>query len=250
MGERYKNLSVACNDCHKAQDIHQGRNGTKCETCHTTKGWQGSVFDHDTQTKFPLLGKHQPLACEKCHKEDPRRVKVATTCVSCHLKDDVHKARLGKDCIACHGEGSWKTDTKFDHAMSRFPLEGKHAKAKCEDCHKTKFYKDAPIACSSCHSDAKTHDGRLGSSCGSCHNVTDWKHVRFDHNTQTKFKLTGRHVTTACYSCHTQRHADKVKTASDCYSCHKSQDQHHGAFGHNCGKCHTTATFGTAYIRK
>ncbi len=249
-GERYKNVSMLCADCHRQQDVHQGRNGTKCETCHTTKGWQGTAFDHDTQTKFPLLGKHQPLGCEKCHKEDPRRVKVELTCISCHLKDDVHKSLLGKDCLSCHGEGGWKTDTKFDHAMSRFALEGKHAKAKCEDCHKTKLYRDAPIACSGCHSDKKTHDGRLGPNCGACHNVTDWKQARFDHDRQTKFKLSGRHVKAACYSCHTTRNSEKAAAPTDCYSCHKSRDQHRGAFGRNCGKCHTPDTFGTAFIRK
>jgi len=250
-GERYKGAPVLCADCHKQQDVHRGQNGNKCETCHKTTGWKGVGFDHDSQTKFPLLGKHRPpLACEKCHEQDPHVVKLKTTCISCHKKDDKHRGQLGEDCLSCHGEGGWKLDTKFDHALSRFPLHGKHATTKCEQCHKTPAYKDAPIACSGCHSDQKTHDGRLGSSCGLCHGVNDWKHARFDHNSQTHFKLTGRHASTGCYACHTTRAVDKVKLASDCYSCHKSQDRHHGAFGRDCGRCHTPATFGAAFIRK
>lgn len=248
-GERYKPLTTACADCHRQQDIHQGGNGTKCDSCHKTTGWRDAGFDHDRQTKFPLLGKHQPLACEKCHKEDPHRVRLAVTCLSCHEKDDKHKGQLGKDCLKCHGEGGWKTDTRFDHALTRFPLLGKHAKAACEECHLTKAYKDALLACSGCHTDKTTHDGRLGADCGKCHGVTEWKHGRFDHS-QTHFKLSGRHATATCYSCHHIRNAAKVKLPTDCYTCHKSQDQHHGAFGRDCGKCHTPSTFSSAYIRK
>jgi hypothetical protein len=249
-GERYKALPMGCIDCHRQQDAHQGRNGPKCDGCHKTTKWFDVAFDHDTNTKFPLLGKHQGTGCEKCHKEDPRRVKLAVTCISCHAKDDAHKGQLGKDCLNCHGEGSWKKDVKFDHALSRFPLQGKHADAKCEDCHKTKLYKDAPVACSGCHSDKTSHDGRLGTNCAQCHTVAGWKSARFDHDSQTKFKLTGRHATTTCYGCHKARHVQSAALPTSCYNCHKSQDRHHGAFGRDCGKCHTTSTFSTAYIRK
>ncbi len=249
-GERYKGQTMVCADCHRQQDVHKGRNGTKCDSCHKTVSWQVATFDHDTHTKFPLLGKHQATACDKCHKEDPRRVKVAMTCSSCHAKDDPHKGQLGKDCLSCHGEGGWKRDVKFDHALSRFPLQGKHATAKCEDCHKTKAYRDAPVVCAGCHSDKKSHDGRLGANCAQCHTVSDWKRAGFDHDRQTKFKLVGRHAAATCYACHKTRQVQKATLAADCYGCHKAQDQHRGAFGRDCGKCHTPATFTTAYIRK
>jgi hypothetical protein len=193
-------------------------------------------------------------ACAKCHDKDPHKVKLATTCLPCHAKADadVHKGQLGKECLSCHGEASWKKDVKFDHALSRFPLRGKHTDAKCESCHKTKLYKDTPIACAACHAkkDKETHDGRLGADCGQCHNVTEWKHARFDHAKSTNFALTGRHAQAACYACHSVRHIQKATLPTNCYACHKSQDRHHGAFGRNCGNCHTTHTFGTAYIRK
>lgn len=254
-GERYKGVPKACVECHRQRDVHQDRNGSKCDTCHKPHGWRELAFDHDKHTKFPLLGKHQPLACDKCHQKDPHVVRLETTCISCHRKDDVHKGELGKDCLKCHGEASWKTDTKFDHDLSKFPLLGKHAKAKCADCHKTKIYKDTPTACAKCHDDDKPHEGRpghegrLGPDCGKCHGVSDWKKAAFDHG-KTKFALTGRHTSLGCYACHAKRHQEKATLPTDCYSCHKSRDQHRGAFGKNCGKCHTTTTFGTAYIRK
>lgn len=250
-GERYKNLPVACASCHRSQDIHHGRNGDKCEGCHKTTAWWDVAFDHDKNTKFPLIGKHADTACGKCHQQDPHRVKVETDCLSCHKKDDVHKGELGKDCLKCHGEASWKKDTRFDHALTRFPLRGKHADAKCDACHKTKIYKDAPLACKSCHEkkDKESHDGRLGANCAQCHNVSEWKGARFDH-AKTRFKLVGRHATASCYACHKERHREKATLGTDCYSCHKAQDQHRGAFGRDCGKCHTPQSFGVAFIRK
>jgi hypothetical protein len=249
-GERWRGVAVECVSCHLQQDVHKTRNGAKCEECHSTRRWADVRFDHDAQTKFPLMGKHRGVECGKCHVEDPHRVKPATACVACHKKDDAHKGQLGEQCVKCHGEGGWKSDVKFDHAVTRFPLKGKHADAKCEDCHKSRAYKEVPLTCSGCHSDAKSHDGRLGSNCATCHAPNTWKQARFDHSTQTKFKLVGRHATATCYSCHATRHVTRATLSTDCYTCHKSQDRHQGAFGRDCGKCHTPTTFGVAYIKK
>ena len=252
IGERYKPLAMACVDCHKQKDVHNGRNGPKCEGCHTTTLWRAVAFDHDANTKFPLIGKHRTTACETCHKEDPRRVKLETACISCHQKDDAkaHNGSLGKDCLKCHDESSWKSDVKFDHAQTRFPLLGKHAEAKCEDCHKSKAYKTVATTCLGCHQKKDVHEGRLGANCAQCHNSSAWKRAAFDHDKQTHFKLTGKHRSATCYACHNRKHVEKASLATDCYSCHKAQDTHRGAFGRDCAKCHTTATFSTAYIRK
>ncbi|MBS0243296.1 MAG: cytochrome c3 family protein [Proteobacteria bacterium] len=251
VGERYKGLSTVCGDCHQQRDIHQGRNGPKCNDCHKTTDWKFVSFDHDVNTKFPLLGKHRDTTCNKCHEQDPRRVRLETKCIACHVKDDAkaHKGQLGKDCLGCHGEAGWKKDVKFDHDRSRFPLTGAHVKAKCEDCHKARTYKDAPTACAGCHNDKKSHDGRLGSDCAQCHTSIDWKKARFDHDRQTRFKLTGKHAQATCYSCHNVRNLQKIKLSGNCYDCHKLQDRHKGAFGRNCGVCHSMSTFGTAFIR-
>jgi hypothetical protein len=55
-----------CVSCHT--DVHLGRVGARCETCHTVETARFAVtnFQH-AKTKFPLTGKHAPLTCEACH---------------------------------------------------------------------------------------------------------------------------------------------------------------------------------------
>jgi hypothetical protein len=250
-GERYKNLSTQCVDCHQQQDKHQGARGPKCDSCHTTQSWalSGAQFDHDTATKFLIRGKHMGKACESCHKADPKTVKISMVCGSCHAKDDVHKGTLGPQCQSCHSESGFAVGVVFDHAKTRFPLIGNHAKAGCSDCHQSKTYRDVPTTCVGCHAKSDKHEGRLGTNCATCHQPTGWKGARFDHGRQTKFALTGRHAKATCYSCHTQKHVQKPALSTDCYSCHKRNDRHRGAFGKNCAKCHNTTTFGIAYVR-
>ncbi|MCX6130948.1 MAG: hypothetical protein NTX25_18060, partial [Proteobacteria bacterium] len=39
--------------------------------------------------------------------------------------------------------------------------------------------------------------------CDSCHNEVRWKdQLRFDHNNQTIFPLTGKHKDNKCFDCH------------------------------------------------
>lgn len=249
-GERYKGVPTACADCHRERDVHKGARGQKCEGCHTTEKWTVAKFDHDTQTKFALRGKHGAAPCEACHKQPPREVKLQASCGTCHKKDDVHKGQLGVDCQNCHNESGFKIGVLFDHDKTRFPLAGKHQQTKCEDCHKTKAYKDAPVACVGCHKKNDKHEGRFGPNCAQCHtSSTQWVGARFDH-AKTRFALTGRHTQAGCYNCHTKKHVDRAALSTDCYSCHKTQDRHKGAFGRNCGSCHTTSTFGVAYIKR
>ena len=63
-------MTTACSSCH--QDIHfkQFEVGglTNCLKCHTFEGWKIANFDHNT-TAFKLDGKHQNVACAKCHKK-------------------------------------------------------------------------------------------------------------------------------------------------------------------------------------
>ena len=190
------------------------------------------------------------VACESCHKQPPREVKLETSCGTCHKKDDPHKGQLGAACQSCHNESGFKIGVLFDHDKTKFPLVGKHQRAQCTDCHKTKEYKEVPSACVGCHRKDDRHEGRFGANCAQCHASSErWKGARFDHG-KTRFALTGRHANVGCYNCHKQKHVQRAAVASDCHSCHKSQDRHRGAFGRNCGTCHTTSTFGVAYIKK
>jgi hypothetical protein len=101
-------VGVSCNDCHAAEDVHQGGLGKKCESCHTPNGWRLWVFDHGKQTQFPLLGAHAKLKCADCHREPPGSTKTSQTCISCHRKDDRHLGQYGAQCERCHTTYAWK----------------------------------------------------------------------------------------------------------------------------------------------
>jgi hypothetical protein len=241
-GERYSNVATGCVECHRLQDVHLGRYGPKCQDCHDQAKWATARFDHD-RTRFPLRGGHAGIKCDLCHAGDLFRDKVATSCVSCHKKDDAHKGSLGARCERCHGDSNWRKTVAFDHDLTRFPLIGRHAVVPCEECHRTTAsFKDTRSACASCHKDA-FHEGRLGPNCALCHNPNGWARWRFDHNSQTKYPLTGAHQGLDCHACHTIKNVTKVVLQTGCYGCHMLDDVHQGSFGRACERCHTTGSF-------
>ena len=243
-GDLYKDkLQTNCVSCHKKDDdkVHKGNFGVKCESCHVERDWKEVQFDHDKQTKFPLLGKHRPpVKCAACHKGDLYKDKLQSTCISCHEKDDKHKGQEGKKCETCHNEQDWKK-TSFKHnTMSRFPLLGNHALVECKKCHSSVTFKDASSECWSCHQkdDEKVHKRRFGTECQECHNVRSWASWDFDHN-KTRFKLDGPHKNvTNCYSCHQRPMEKKVHASDTCGGCHDRDDIHNGDFGPQCDRCH------------
>ena len=240
-GQRYTGLAVTCIGCHKADDVHKGSFGAKCQDCHATESWSKVKFDHD-KTRFPLHGAHRKVACDGCHSADPAKDKLPVTCIGCHQKDDVHKGSFGADCASCHNETDWKQASKFDHDKTSFPLLGRHKGVACADCHKSQDFKAAPTLCQQCHEDT-FHKGRLGPDCASCHNAKGWLLWHFDHNTQTRFPLTGGHVGLDCHSCHSKPVTGKPELSPICGTCHRKDDVHRGSFGQNCGRCHSTSSF-------
>ncbi len=238
----YDEAPTTCIGCHKKDDKHKAHFGEKCETCHTTRDWKGLTFRHDTDTKYPLRGKHREAKCESCHTTGwIYRDKLASECVACHKKDDKHKGTLGNDCVACHSERSWKEGAKFDHDKSRFPLRGAHVKPECKACHTTPLYRETPSDCVACHKKDDKHETTLGSACGDCHTDRDWKATRFDH-ARTRFALRFGHAVPPlkCESCHRDlksfRHT--LPAPPDCLSCHKKDDKHEGQLGSRCESCH------------
>lgn len=234
---------VTCFACHKADDVHKGGNGEDCAACHVESAWKKVDFDHSRMTRFALLGKHARLACAACHTRPPRELKLAMECGSCHARDDVHAAKLGSDCARCHDSNDWKSTARFDHALSRFPLLGKHAPLTCIACHADRSFAAKGTSCASCHED-KHHKGTLGTpaACGTCHNSADWKAWTFDHDRQTRFALDGRHRGLVCSACH-GRPGDPARQGGRCIDCHRRDDRHHGAFGEDCASCHVTTSF-------
>jgi hypothetical protein len=164
--------------------------------------------------------------------------KLPMTCASCHKKDDdkAHKGNFGQKCESCHTEKEWK-DILFDHGKkTKYPLLGKHRDAKCTACHKGDIYKDkVQTACLACHQKDDKHKGQQGKKCESCHDEKSWTQARFDHR-QSRFPLTGKHVSVECKKCHA---APTFKDAkSDCWSCHEKQDVHKRRLGLQCESCH------------
>ena len=236
--DKFKDTPLQCNACHKKADKHKGSFGAKCETCHTDRRWKEILFDHDKKTKYPLLWKHREVKCVSCHKGDLYKVKLQSSCTSCHKKDDKHKGSFGPKCESCHIERGWK-EVLFDHDnKTKFPLLGKHHDVKCISCHIGDLYKDKLKSdCLSCHKKDDKHKNSFGPKCESCHVDRGWKEILFDHDKNTKYLLLGKHREVKCVSCHTgDLYKDKLKT--DCYSCHQKDDKHKGQEGKKCESCH------------
>ncbi len=248
-GNKYKDTSRTCVSCHKKDDDsskgHKGQFGEKCETCHGVKAWKPALFNHDMDTKYALRGKHQTTTCAACHKEPLYRTKLSQDCYACHAKDDKHKDTLGRDCVSCHSERSWKEPAKFDHDKSSFPLLGKHGKVECKECHKSPLFKEAPKECVGCHKKDDKHNATLGDKCSECHGETDWKTTtgRFSHD-KTKFVLRNAHAETKikCTAWNKDLQSYR-KTPLDCFNCHKKDDKHEGQAGKVCESCHNDSTW-------
>ena len=237
----FKGTPLTCVGCHSKDDVHKGKLGTKCESCHAVTGWKAAEFDHD-KTEFPLRGAHVKVACKGCHADPGFKDAPPKSCVGCHKKDDVHQGSFGTNCAGCHSVKTWKAAT-FDHNKTAFPLAGRHKQVECAQCHTSKDFKAAPTECRGCHRDS-FHQGRLGPRCESCHTARSWLGATFNHTTQTRFPLTGAHKRLDCHECHSRPVTGRPELSSVCGTCHKKDDVHRGAFGQNCGRCHNTQTFG------
>ena len=236
-------LETRCYACHAEDDDHNGGNGEDCGRCHTESSWSKVNFNHDTMTDFPLKGKHAQARCEACHTRPPSEMSISSQCGTCHRDDDAHQGKLGANCGSCHNASDWKADVRFDHALTRFPLLGKHAGLECSACHAEKTFAAKGTACASCHED-QHHKGTLGqpAACASCHNSNDWKVWTFDHDAKTDFPLEGQHKGLICSACHT-RPGDPADQGSQCVDCHRRDDIHRGGFGDDCARCHVTTSF-------
>lgn len=256
---QYKEITfTGCYSCH--QDVHAGRFGNDCQSCHNTSGWfklkNMTNFDH-SQTRYPLEGKHRDLACETCHQPGtPRRGLAFAECMDCH--SDYHEGqfagRAAKGaCEDCHTVDGFSPShfTVADHAQTDFPLEGGHLAIPCIACHqqnvvragntrsmlKLHNFKFVALSCQTCHEDphlGETEKFVQAGGCEHCHQVESWRSISFDHS-QTEFALRNKHATTACLDCHQPedtntkpRHISFLLTEANCESCHN--DPHNGQF--------------------
>lgn len=250
-----------CIKCHEpvGQDLNAGQGfhgrigdpaAVSCRSCHTEhKGADADIvgfvpesFDHQ-RTDFALDGAHASVACTGCHESGKLYREAPVDCTACHGDEDPHKGRLGERCQDCHQPASWR-QVEFDHAKTRFPLEGRHADAACALCHPRQRFKETAMKCVSCHRVDDVHRGRLGPKCEACHDSGDWKQSPFDHARETRFALEGRHAALACNQCH-ESDPKVVKVSTDCRSCHAADDDHQGRRGDACEKCHGTRDWKT-----
>lgn len=233
----FRKAENQCADCHADDDIHKGAFTQPCSDCHSTSGWAKNAFDHNT-TDFPLKGKHEQVSCNQCHP-DQQYTSTPTQCSQCHSIDDTHQGMNGPKCERCHSEQAWKKTT-FDHNRDTdYALHGKHENVTCNACHLQPVYEHKPgDTCISCHQTDDVHRQSNGTECQSCHVVDGWRKVKFDHNTDTDFALSGAHKSARCKSCH--RLGQEAKnTPSRCIDCHQQNDVHEGQLGTQCNQCHT-----------
>ena len=220
---RYLGLRFSkCNDCHS--DPHKGGFAQQtCQSCHTTASWKRVIssglslnFDH-SQTKFPLLGKHQTVACGACHANgDFKKPLAFAKCTDCHK--DAHNGQFleradGGECSSCHDVDGWKP-SRFDlkaHAATQYPLQGKHAKHECAECHiakgKDTIYRIKFARCLACHHDE--HQTQFAAApwlnqCEQCHTLDGFKPTTFSlaKHKQSRFQLSNAHLAVLCSDCH------------------------------------------------
>ena len=260
-----RTLPFACSSCHN--DAHVGQFTTsankppqECSACHSTDAFKPSVFDHDKQTSFALIGKHGEAKCEQCHPgADAKGTKIAryrpmpAACISCH--EDQHNgayekyapiepgvggvvlasnatptptptptatAPAGKTrCDVCHSPTGW-VPAKFAHEQTGYTLTGKHLTVRCGTCHGSDPEKPIPMTCAGCHVDV--HQQQFGQMCSSCHSTDTFVAPGFavDAHRLTNFPLTGRHGIMPCDECHLEkRERSFARAPVECGACHQ-----------------------------
>ena len=263
-GIKYDN----CLSCHK--DVHNGKFGQNCTQCHTEqsfsliKGTQN--FDHD-KTGFKLLGKHQKVACNSCHKSKLTNALKFARCSDCHTdyhKNQFVKQGISPDCSQCHNVNGFKdfTFTFEQHNNGPFPLKGAHLAIPCFACHIKGSGKNDTVwsfreigkHCIDCHKNI--HEGIISAkfypeeNCENCHNDSRWNSINFDHQ-KTRFELAGAHAKKSCRDCHFKKddtgatHQQFRDLPANCSDCHP--DVHAKQFENNgitdCSHCHEPASF-------
>lgn len=230
-----------------------------CQNCHTLSGWKPirniPEFDH-SQTRYPLRGMHQNVACTQCHLK-PVFTNVGQKCADCHA--DIHKRQFGASCEQCHTVKGWQVGVQqIQQHQNRFPLVGAHAALDCSSCHKgaaTGQFQGLSTQCYSCHATdyqrttGPTHvQAGFSTTCEQCHRMDNWFGVKFDHLKNTGFALTGMHATLECSACHIN---GKFKgTPADCVGCHlpdfrRTTNPNHVSLNlpQTCQTCHSTSAW-------
>ncbi len=269
----FRGAKKECASCHV--DVHKGKLGTTCQTCHVTAAFKLSKFQHPRQLEF-FLGAHAGVACDKCHLPEkgvaPVLVKgvptagsrqyrgVSFQCAACHK--DPHLGQVGTDCARCHSLATkgFKPEI-FVHTQAKFALTGKHETVPCSKCHAKEtgtFPAGSGTAvrltgmsteCRTCHKDP--HLGQLSPRCETCHSSASFKVAKFVHPVKPESTgfFVGKHVAIACAECHRKEtfnypagRGTIVRYAVPLACAHCHEDAHRGTLGRDCGSCHTASS--------
>jgi len=162
--------AASCLSCHV--DAHdstfvRSTGGANCANCHNEVQWLPSVYDlarHNRET-YVLTGAHVAVACNQCHQPvrpggPPQFRLPSRECAACHKAADPHAGQFGpRACTDCHVTETFKV-AAFDHAKTRFPLDGAHRNVTCAKCHPVTVgptgasftrYRPLETSCRACH---------------------------------------------------------------------------------------------------
>jgi hypothetical protein len=214
-----------------------------CNDCHTN----GAALSNDK--------------CLGCHDHDDLRVRIRAG-EGFHSSSQVK----GKKCESCHLEHKgrnydlrgWRSvggERDFDHKLTGWPLQGKHATIDCSRCHRRtnrqglRVYLEEADACGDCHADDQPHGFvRMDKlDCERCHNESVWKPAKrkmdFNHNNpkDADMPLLGSHEEVTCGKCHPGSKFNlQFKDPAACKNCHKSPHDGHLFGTKDCASCHSS----------
>ncbi len=223
----------------------------------------------------------RPLSQPHAHLDDSDRCNSchvafggvpAERCLGCHRDIDQRlqaqrgfhgKAALNLRCNDCHREHLGRQHeltpldrATFDHDQTGWPLQGGHRGVECRRCHTAKrpgtgrdSYLNPEKTCRGCHGEYHgTPAGKVRlNECDACHTTFEWTKrqdpMRFDHERETRFPRTGKHLKVECEKCHLDKKSFGPIQVAGCVTCHR--DPHPpGAFGARiCEECHVTRDF-------
>jgi len=249
---------------------------------------QGNFFN---SSPGPLSTSHAAIDgadnCGQCHTNDSKALSN-DKCLDCHDHSDMraqiaagkgfHASSVvrGKKCESCHLEHKgrnydlmgWRSiaggEKSFNHELTGWKLQGKHAATDCADCHKTRnkqglrTYLGQDRLCGSCHKNDQPHgfDRREMLACERCHNESVWNppksNYNFDHNDKKDalMPLVGSHEDVSCAKCHPKALFNlKGGNPDFCGNCHNSPHDGHLFGKQDCEKCHSPSYGALAKFR-
>jgi hypothetical protein len=223
-----RHITARCSDCHRPRAIAPARPGA------------GARAVADLRPAFS--------SCTSCHV-DPHRSDAGKRAGDARAAGGITDGA----CESCHNLNGFRPSTLdvTAHARFAYALEGAHRTVPCAECHRElrsperrglstllhlasrrrnlpPLTMKAPTSCASCHTTPHGNQfasRRDGGACESCHTLNTFRPAeRFDHDRDTKFRLTPAHTNVPCTSCHVRpKPSDPVAyrgTVVRCEQCH------------------------------